>query len=118
MANVPLSWTVAPGCTLTIRLSTPAPAWKPVGAVPVQLTVWPLTAVAEFGTQSAKAGDDASAGNSKAAPSARIARPLATRPIGGDQLLFRSQARDLLWSDRPEIEAQNRLLAHIIHGPL
>jgi hypothetical protein len=36
---------------------TPAPAWNPVGAIPVQLTVWPLTAEAEFGTQSAQAGE-------------------------------------------------------------
>jgi hypothetical protein len=57
IATVPLSWTVAPGCTLTVRLLTPAPAWKPVGALPVQLTVWPLAADAEFGWQSARAGE-------------------------------------------------------------
>ena len=40
----PPSCRVAPGCTLMVRESTPMPAAKPFGTLPLQVTVWPLVA--------------------------------------------------------------------------
>ena len=50
----PPSLTTAPESTLTVRLSTPPPAWKPLGVLPLQVTVWPLDAGS--GAQAAFAG--------------------------------------------------------------
>src|SRR3954453_11962720 len=54
IAAVPLSLTLAPVSTFTVRLVTPPPAAKPSASVPLQVTVCPLAAGS--GAQSACAG--------------------------------------------------------------
>src|SRR6266567_2627328 len=80
MDAVPLSLTVAPVSTFTVRLVTPPPAAKPSISVPLQVTVWPLTAAS--GWQSARA-DVAERANIATTDDTAAPRRSPPRPLNG-----------------------------------